>query len=413
MKKLVEPLLAALVVGLAAVLIWVLRESGPAPTTSDDRGAAAAPTPTLPAEAVESEPVQDEVHASLEEMDSLLGVDWRWVERNNQATSLLAEGDLAGAVELFEKCYEAFPERVVFRRNFAEALIRLARAEYQESGGLPEALVHIERAVELAPDRDDIDTLRKILGRWRDENELSLRHLTEVSLYFEFSYDAARTDILANSQGAIVLLDDSYVGMAAWFGFDPVLHGGRDKFRVILYDRAGFDRVTGIGDWAGGVFDGTIRVSVEKFRPDRARWGRVLRHELVHAFIHEVGGDAVPGWLNEGLAQYLDTSCDWTDDFRRESVQLAREALRGETLFSLEELAGSLARWTDRAAITKAYAESLVVVDYIAHQWGEDALRAMLAGAKQGEGADAAFQRWSGGESLADMLELVRRDLER
>ena len=44
------------------------------------------------------------------------------------------------------------------------------------------------------------------------------------------------------------------------FGHPP---GGRGRSRsiaVVFYRPEGFDAVTGLGDWAGGVFDGTIRV---------------------------------------------------------------------------------------------------------------------------------------------------------
>jgi tetratricopeptide (TPR) repeat protein len=416
-KKPVEILLAAMVLGVVGLLVglgllWLRSDRG---GSSPGEGAILPATPipaaTLEPESIEEGPIE-ETHASPAPPERLEGVKQRWVERNNEATRRLAEGKLAEAIEIFELCHDALPDEAAFRRNLAEALIRLAREEYRETGMLPDALAHLERAIELAPDREDIETLREILGRWRDERALSLYQLTELSLYFEFSYDASRDDILEHSGQAIWLLDSSYVEMAEWFVADPVLQGGRGKFRVVLYDRAGFDRVTGIGDWAGGVFDGTIRISVDHLPSEAERWGRVVRHELVHAFIDEVGGEGVPGWLNEGLAQYFDTSI-FPTPYRTAFIERARESLRGEPLFPLEDLAGSLARWTDEKAIAQAYAQSLVVTAFIANQWGPDLLRAMVVGEKRGESIAAVFERWTGGVRLDEVLDLVREELAR
>ena len=389
--------------GLAALWIWSggSSGSGSAGEPGDEPG------PSAPL-VFERHPVGGSSHAAPAEED-VSGIERAWIERNNQAHRMLEAGELEDAVELLESCHEALPERTVFRRNLAEALVRLARHE-RENRDLASAIAHLERAIALAPDRDDVEALREHLERWRREWEHARNHTTELSLYFEVSYDAARDDILLNSQEAITFLDAAYVDMTEWFLVDPVLHEGKPKLRVVLYDREEFDDITGLGEWAGGVFDGTIRVSVGHLSDEAEQWGRVLRHELVHAFVGEVAGAGVPGWLNEGLAQYLDASIH-LNPHRTESVRRARESLRGADLYPLDELAGSLASWTDTEAISRAYAESLAVVDFIARQYGVEALRVMLEGCADGEGIEAAFLRWSGGVGLEEVLEFLRGEL--
>ena len=156
-----------------------------------------------------------------------------------------------------------------------------------------------------------------------------------------------------------------------------------EKIRVVVYDRAEFDRLTGLGDWAGGVFDGVIRVALDDLASERGRWERVLRHELAHAFVRVVGGDGVPGWLNEGLAQLL-------EEENAPNVALARAQIAGEELFALERLKESLATWTDAGEIARAYAQSLVFVAYLRDAAGEDALLALLASCRQGSPAELA-----------------------
>jgi len=389
--------------GFVALWIWSggASESDPA---GDPEGA---PGPSVPL-VFERHPVGEGSHPAPAE-DDVSEIERAWIERNNDAHRMLEEGELEDAVELLEACHEALPERTVFRRNLAEALVRLARQE-REIRDLAPAITHLERAIALAPDRDDVETLRGHLERWRKEWEHARDHTTELSLYFQVSYDAARDDILENSQDAIRFLDAAYVEMTEWFLVDPVLHEGKPKLAVVLYDREQFDDITGLGEWAGGVFDGTIRVSVGHLTTEAEQWGRVLRHELVHAFVGEVAGTGVPGWLNEGLAQYLDASIH-LNPHRTESVRRARESLRGKELFPLDELAGSLASWTDTEAIALAYAESLAVVDFIAREYGVEALRQMIEGCASDEGVEAAFLRWTGGVPLGEVLEMLQQDL--
>ncbi|MEW6071607.1 MAG: hypothetical protein AB1726_03295 [Planctomycetota bacterium] len=401
--------LGLLVLGAAGLLFWLARGGASGP----GEGPAAEGEPAVAARALgERRPAAEAPHAAPIDIQSLEGVELRWVEHNNGALQLLADGDLAGAVAAFEECHAAEPERMVFRRNLAEALVRLSHREHDEERAFEAAVSHLERAVVLAPDREDVETLRAVLDRWKEEWDLSRTHTTELSAYFEVSYDAARDDILRHSQTAIDFLDAAYADMAEWFVADPVLHDGRPKFRVVFYNHAEFDRMTGIGDWAGGVFDGTIRVSVEHLSEEVERWGRTLRHELVHAFVREVGGDSVPAWLNEGLAQFLDTSIH-PNPHRAETVRQTRERLRGADLFPLAELGGSLATWTDTKEIARAYAQSLALVDFVVRQYGAEALRRMLAGERDGTGAAEAFRAWSGGIALDEVLGFLRSDLAR
>lgn len=346
--------------------------------------AQAEPQPIPEPFVVSRRPVQDPVAAPR--VDGLAGVEARWVRTNNEATLLLGDGELGRAVAMFEQCYEALPERNVFRHNLAEGLVRLARSEY-EARELEPAIEHLGRAVELVPDRDDVESLKRVLARWKSELEVEANHWTEGSDLFELSYDTDRDDILRNAQDVLDHLERAYEELRLWFGQDPVREGNRRRIRVVLYSAEEFDRLTGLGDWAGGVFDGVVRIAVRDVEVEEERWRRVLTHELVHAFIREVGGPSVPGWLNEGLAQLLDA----TDP----PVENARRTLQGHTLFTLDELAGSLASWSDRDAILRAYAQSLLLVHRIATDYGEQALLVMVAGCTDDTAVGDSFEAWT------------------
>ena len=326
------------------------------------------------------------------------------ITRNNEATSLLAAGELLAAVELFRICVEEDPEQVTYRRNLFEALARLARFAVETEHDLALGIECLTEAIALEVERPDRGDLELLLERWRREWEIASNDLVEPSLYFELAYDPDREDLLYRAQEVMDLLDRAYVEMTEWFLVDPVRKSGR-KIRVTFYDNEEFDRVTGLGDWAGGVFDGTIRLAVNQLGVETERWSRVARHELVHAFIRELGGDHVPGWLNEGLAQWLDYS-SFPNSRRSEQVKNARARLAGSELFSFTQLTGSLSTWQDRDAIARAYAESLSIVAFIDRYYGRDALIHMVARAREEGGIESAFRDRTGVDLSTILIDL-------
>jgi hypothetical protein len=312
------------------------------------------------------------------------------IERNNRATRLLADGQLREATELFRSCVEELPGHKTYVGNLCEALIRLSRFEVDQNYDLVRGIELLGEALALETEREDRAALGQLLERWKAEWDVSKDDLVESSLFFELIYDPSRDDLLYRSHEVLGLLDQAYVELTEWFLVDPVRTNNR-KLRVSFYNGEEFDRITGLGDWAGGVFDGTIRLSVEVLDLESERWSRVARHELVHAFILALGGQDVPGWLNEGLAQWLDYS-SFENSRRASQVSIAKERLSGGELFRFSDLQGSLASWTDQDAITRAYAQSLATVAFIDGYYGRDALLAMVEGSSEEGGVVAAFR---------------------
>lgn len=318
------------------------------------------------------------------------GVDERWTKLNNDAVEQMNSGATFKAVEMLEECHKAVPDDAIFASNLAEALARLASAEFDRGGDADRrrAVEHMTRAVQLAPEREllakrlaQMKQLEKSEeGMWRDETE-----------HFQLSYDGDRSDLLGGASALTIPLEAAYQQFGELFGSYPV-ENGRPKIRVILYRKEQFHEATGIGHWAGGLYDGAVRMPVEDLRREKHTLTRVLRHELAHAFVHELGGRDVPGWLNEGLAQRLE--CESMPEAQT-SLESARRALAGVELLPLEKLGGSLGVGKDDATIALAYRQSLALVGWIEAQYGDRVPYEMVAGQKK-DGVAAAFTRRTG-----------------
>lgn len=391
--------LASLIALAAAGAWWGLRAAPPATADEGAHVSTLEPVQTEEPQRVALKAVEPPLSAA-----PAAGADARtarFSELNRMAIRALEGGDPERATTLFEQCVKGVPDEPVFARNLAEALARRAQARREREQPCAPCIADLERALGLAPERED---LTRLLERWRSEAELEAGFWRERSQHFELSYDGNRSEILHGSHRLIEVLERAYDDLALFFGTLPV-EKGRPPIRVALYRREGFGTLTGLGDWAGGAFDGTVRVPVEDLAREEQRLESILRHELVHAFVLELGGASVPGWLNEGLAQ-------WLEPERARDVELARTALAESELIALDELQGSLARWQDEERIARAYAQSLAFVDYLARQYGERIPVAMVGGCAQGKSAETTFREWTRVE-LSSALEDLAHELAR
>lgn len=309
-----------------------------------------------------------------------------WHAWNSQALEALEVGDCGLAVELLEQALGARPEDAILRENLAEALARLARELHREEGASELALAHLKRAADLDAGRGD---LAQLLTRWSAEAELEAGFRLDETDHFEFRYDGDRRELLAGGVHDLSQeLEAAYQELGEFFGLFPVEAGG-GKVRVVLYQRGEFGTVGGLGDWVVGLFDGTVRLAIEDLAGERGRLGETLRHELVHAFTHRVGAGRLPGWLDEGLAQWLEGG---SLGRREAALAQARASLATGGLHPWGALAGSLATWSDGEAVARAYAQSLLLVDLLVREYGERLVIELVEGCGAGHSPEEAFR---------------------
>ncbi len=308
-----------------------------------------------------------------------------WVARNKSGIVALEKGDFKAAAEHFAACLAERPDEVIFAHNLAETYARWATSIH--TGDLfdrKRSIELLEEALQLHPERLE---LADLLARYERSEEAEDGFYNRETLHFQLAFDLTREELQADVETLVEVLENAYQEYGEWFVTRPADHS--QPIRVVIYTQEGFSQVTRVGAWAGGIYDGTIRVPVTDLSRELPRVLGVLRHELLHAFVHVAGGASVPGWLNEGLAQWLENGRAGPDAL---GLERARKSMGGAQPFPLERLNGSLASWTDPKEVERAYAQSLLFVAYLEENFGADLLHEMIQSCAQGKTPHATFK---------------------
>ncbi len=228
---------------------------------------------------------------------------------------------------------------------------------------------------------------RKILAL-NPSNAVALGYLSKIkreiveeefrekeSFHFYVKYEGAESGVAGHLVSSI--LEEAYQKVGADLGFYP-----DDMVTAILYTDKLFQDVTRSPSWAGGLYDGKIRIPVGGLNRRTDDLVRVIYHEYTHAVVHRITGGNCPTWLNEGLAQ-----------FEEGEASLSRAELivkSGGRLVPLKYLEGSF-MGLDRSLVSTAYAMSLLGFNYLENEYGLSTIRRILDELGAGKRGEAAL----------------------
>ncbi len=238
------------------------------------------------------------------------------------------------------------------------------------------AIAALEQALVYSPDSKP---LLSRLDAWRKEAELHDRFGQKLGDHFTVMFEGPAEADLA--QKAVAILEAAY-----WRIGNSLYTYPSGVITVVLYTREQFRDVTQSPEWAGGLYDGRIRMPVRGALENMREFERVLTHEFTHALIHSLAPNGVPLWLGEGLAVHF----EGTDISAR-----AAELKALESRPSLPSLEGSF-RQLDTKAAKLAYAQSAVAVQLLLQQAGAPAVVGILTEIGRGASLSDAFQRHTG-----------------
>jgi tetratricopeptide (TPR) repeat protein len=277
-------------------------------------------------------------------------------------------------------------------QDFLEQLAALAPNEpfphlaladlFQDRDQLGEAARHLDQATALAgKDPAAQSYLRTVTAKVRGTEKSDARLTSRNSAHFTVKFDGEADQVT----WAVVLeiLEEAYREIGQKFGYFP-----SKTIVVVLHTKSTFQSATGSPVWADGLFDpvlGRIQVPAQDALADRAWLTRVLRHEFVHALLHDQlgpAGSAIPTWLNEGLAMELsgDRWSDLDQIMKQEFILIPLPALEGGW--------GGLS--SDAASV--AYLEANSAVHYLIDHYGMPRVQELLVHLKARQALSAAMQ---------------------
>ena len=203
--------------------------------------------------------------------------------------------------------------------------------------------------------------------------------LSHSSVHFTVKYDGNEDPTTWTS--VLDILEEAYREIGQKFNFFPAR-----TILVVLHTKTQFQGLTGNPIWADGLFDpilGRIQIPTQGAATDLSQMTRILRHEFVHALLHEqLGGGSIPTWLNEGLAMEL------AGDAWHDVKNLAPGEVHLVPLTALENSWESLSG--DEANI--AYTEASAATHYLIQRFGMHKVHEILLHLKTRQTISAAMQ---------------------
>ncbi len=255
--------------------------------------------------------------------------------------------------------------------GLTEASLVLGAVLYQ-SGDIDGAIDAYQQALAHTPDHP---RLVQQLEAWRKEAALHSGFGRKLANHFTVLFEGPAEAQLA--ERALAILEAAYLRIGTALYTYPT-----EVITVVLYTREQFHDITQSPEWAGGAFDGRIRMPVQGALADAAEFGRVLTHEFTHALVRSIAGRGVPYWLDEGLAVRF----EGTDPERNR----ARLRASGPSL-PLGRLERSFAGLSAKDAAA-AYAVSAAAVDRMFEAAGAPAVVSLLEAIGRGVPFAEAFE---------------------
>jgi tetratricopeptide (TPR) repeat protein len=289
-----------------------------------------------------------------------------------EATVLLGAGVTARLQGRNDDARRFLVDALKLEPALTPASLLLGSVLYQ-TGDLDGAIETYQGALALDPKNPQ---LTRQLEAWRKEADLHSGFRQTLGDHFTVLFEGPAEAELADR--AVTLLEADYWRIGTALSTYPT-----GVITVILYTRDQFRDITRSPAWAGGAFDGRIRVPVQGALQNSVEFERVLAHEFTHALIQSLAARGVPTWLHEGLADCFDGS-----DFRRKEEQV-RQA---ETRLPLARLEGSFSDLTAKEAAL-AYAQSAVAVHTLLDEAGAPAMVSLLSDLGRGVPFASAFER--------------------
>ncbi len=278
---------------------------------------------------------------------------------------------------LFEKALEQDPGQPI-------ALFHLGQIAYQDYD-LETALDLFQQAYQGAPQPE----LAELIAKVQKEIQEAGNFETQDKGVFKISFEGNEVRHVARETRR--LLANAQREMIGKFSLRP-----EGTIPVVIYSAGQFKQILGLHSWAGGAYDGKIRLPIADLSEEDLVNGKetlrkLIFHEYTHALIHNRTAPAhIPVWLHEGLAQNA-AGQDPDNPAMHDSVIAS---LNSGRLPLPSKLGGEFSGISDSALAAQLYVESYLFVHYlIEKEGGWSRIRNLITAIRDGEPIENAIQK--------------------
>lgn len=267
--------------------------------------------------------------------------------------------------------------------NHPVALYRSGELAYEQYE-LQQALELFEKAYQFSPQQPLADLIQKV----RLEIEQAGDHVTQDLGSFKISFDGREARHVARETRRLLIAAKREVGR----DLDLRPEG---TIAVVIYSAGQFQNILGLHSWAGGAYDGKIRLPIadlseSEISQNEGTLKKLVYHEYVHALLaNRAGLSSIPVWLHEGLAQVVAGQEPGDTSLRHRVMD---QVVMG-TIPLPSRLSGDFASIADADTVQALYVESFLFIQYLLDDqgsWGR--IRKLVAELVGGQSLDAAFE---------------------
>lgn len=288
-----------------------------------------------------------ELYEAIEETDDNINLEI------GQCYYFLEEYD--NARSSFQKVLGNTPDNFIAKKYLAFTFYHLDQLET--------SLEFAQEALSQSRDRE----LQAFLSRVSREKDLMKEYSDKQTPNFKIIF--SRIEHSDIKYTVIDILNDAYR-----FVGKQINHFPESTISVVLYNERNFFDITRSPAWAGGLFDGKIRIPIKGIRGREKLLKRVLVHEFTHALVHDLTSRC-PLWINEGLAEYFSGS---------------HPRVIGQVI-PLNQLEKNFP-FRDIRMVGLAYLESYSAVQYLISKFGMYRIRELLDSLGKGVEFSRAFK---------------------
>ncbi|MFH1767595.1 MAG: tetratricopeptide repeat protein [Candidatus Omnitrophota bacterium] len=163
-------------------------------------------------------------------------------------------------------------------------------------------------------------------------------------------------------------------------------HYPKNKTVAILYSEDSYNGLLhNKPHWTMAIFDGKVRIPVNKFKYSNQDVIAIIYHEYAHVLVSELAKGKCPLWLNEGIASKAEEYAVAKD---KETI---RRYFDKFGIVPFRKIPGNFMNIKDANIVKLLYMESYLLVDFISHRGGNTALRTILDYLGRGVPVDKAL----------------------